>query len=95
MANTLVVNKVIFLNIFILFCYDSNLTGSASQFDAVFFHIRNMELIGQWPDVTVKRPDKWPNPSERKPFQRYVMFLDESPLNSWFPFERFGNFFNW
>ena len=36
-----------------------------------------------------------PNQKKRKPSQRYVMFLMESPLNDGFPYEKFGNFFNW
>ena len=36
-----------------------------------------------------------PNPKLRKPNQKYVMFLMESPLNDNFPYEKFRNFFNW
>ena len=60
------------------------LAGSASNFDAVLFHIRNMEF---------KEPKQVP--LERNLSQRYVMFLDESPSNNWFPYQSFGNFFNW
>ena len=36
-----------------------------------------------------------PNQRKRKPNQRYVMFLMESPKNDGFPYEKFNNFFNW
>ena len=55
------------------------------DFDAVVFHIRDME----------NGKIALPNQKRRKPHQRYVMFLMESPLNDDFPYESFGNFFNW
>merc|ERR1711894_122195 len=36
-----------------------------------------------------------PNQRKRKPNQRYVMFLMESPKNDGFPYEKFNGFFNW
>lgn len=36
-----------------------------------------------------------PNRNLRRPEQRYVMFLMESPLNDRFPYDAFPNFFNW
>ncbi len=36
-----------------------------------------------------------PNPKNRWPAQRYVMFLMESPSNDQFPYEKFANYFNW
>jgi hypothetical protein len=68
---------------------------SASNFDAVIFHIRSMEVNGVINSPEDRWPEKWQNPLERKPSQRYIMLLDESPNNNWFPFESFGNFFNW
>ena len=38
---------------------------------------------------------KLPNPRRRKPNQFYGMFLMESPLNDNFPYEKFGDYFNW
>jgi hypothetical protein len=58
---------------------------SLSDFDAIVFHIRNMD----------GRKRALPNPKERKSNQRYVMFLMESPLNDQFPYEKFKGFFNW
>ena len=54
-----------------------------SDFDAIFFHIRNME------DGAISLPE------DRKNKQVYLMFLMESPLNDNFPYERFQNYFNW
>jgi hypothetical protein len=68
---------------------------SASNFDAVIFHIRSMEVNGVINSPEDRWPEKWQNPLKRKPSQRYIMLLDESPNNNWFPFESFGNFFNW
>jgi hypothetical protein len=59
--------------------------GSLEDFDAVVFHIRDMD----------GGKIAMPNQKRRKPHQRYVMFLMESPLNDNFPYENFGNFFNW
>ena len=60
-------------------------SGSMSEFDAIFFHIRDMK-DGHIP---------LPNQKKRKPNQFYMMFLMESPLNDNFPYERFGSYFNW
>jgi hypothetical protein len=65
---------------------------SVSNFDAVIFHIRNMEVQQNPRD---RWHVEWQNPMKRKPSQRYIMFLDESPNNIWFPYQSFGNFFNW
>ena len=92
---TLFPPPLIFYQVFMYIYYYSNMKGSVSEFDAVFFHIRNMEFIGERHDWAVKGSEKLPDPAERKPSQRYVMFLDESPQLSWFSFEKFGNFFNW
>lgn len=54
-----------------------------SEFDAILFHMRDMHNI------------PLPNPKLRKPTQRYVMFLMESPSNDNFPYEKFGSYFNW
>ena len=62
---------------------DRNLLNSISDFDAIFFHIRNME------DGAISLPE------DRKNKQLYLMFLMESPLNDNFPYERFQNYFNW
>ena len=60
-------------------------SGSMGNFDAIVFHIRDMDN-GHIP---------MPNQKRRRPNQRYVMFLMESPLNDMFPYEKFGDFFNW
>ena len=36
-----------------------------------------------------------PNKSKRKPNQRYIMFLMESPKNDGFPYQKFAKYFNW
>ena len=61
------------------------LSESVTEFDAILFHIRDMN------DGRILLP----NQKRRKPNQRYVMFLMESPLNDNFPYEKFGKFFNW
>ena len=62
---------------------DRKLLNSITDFDAIFFHIRNME------DGGISLPE------DRKNNQFYLMFLMESPLNDNFPYERFQNYFNW
>ena len=59
--------------------------GSLSEFDAILFHIRDLQN-GQIP---------LPNQRKRKPNQFYGMFLMESPQNDGFPYEKFKSFFNW
>ena len=54
-------------------------------FDAVVFHIHNMD----------NGRIALPNQKLRKTDQRYIMFFLESPINSNFTYETFGNFFNW
>ena len=54
-------------------------------FDAVVFHIHNMD----------NGRIALPNQKLRKTNQRYIMFYLESPINSNFTYETFGNFFNW
>ena len=70
-------------------CYTTNnrnLLNSISDFDAVFFHIRDMN----------KGQISLPKEKERNPNQFYTMFLMESPLNdNNFPYEKFQNYFNW
>ena len=58
---------------------------SEHEYDAIIFFIEHMMggLISP------------PNQNHRKPSQHYVMFLMEGPLNEWFPFEKYKNFFNW
>ena len=63
-------------------CYITNNKSylkSIGEFDAVLFHIQNMNR------GTIELPD----PKERQSFQRYVMFLVESPINSSFFYEKF------
>ena len=56
--------------------------GSLEEFDALVFHIRDMD--GSMPDQMLRKPD-----------QRYVMFLLENPFNTFFPLETLDGFFNW
>ncbi len=49
---------------------------SASDFDAVIFHIRSMEVNGIINSPEERWPENWQNPLERKPSQRYIMFLE-------------------
>ena len=60
-------------------------SDSINEFDAIIFFIEHM-MGGNIPP---------PNQYHRKSSQRYVMFLMEGPLNEWFPFEKYKNFFNW
>ena len=59
--------------------------GSLGDFDAVLFHMRDMP----------HSPISVPNQRRRKPHQRYVMFLMESPQNDNFPYSKLKGFFNW
>ena len=54
-------------------------------FDAVVFHIHNMD------NGRIALPKQ----KLRKTNQLYIMFFLESPINSNFLYENFGNFFNW
>ena len=63
-------------------CYlTNNQTSEQSigSFDAVIFHMRNME----------KGRIAIPNQAKRRPEQRYVMFIVESPIHDDFPYHRF------
>ena len=51
----------------------------------MLFHMRDMN------DGRISLPNK----KKRKPNQRYVMFLMESPKNDGFPYPKFANYFNW
>eukprot|EP00095_Tigriopus_kingsejongensis_P002490 maker-scaffold64_size435223-snap-gene-2.27 protein:Tk02490 transcript:maker-scaffold64_size435223-snap-gene-2.27-mRNA-1 annotation:"predicted protein" len=59
--------------------------NSMSEFDALLFHMRNMNL---------KQP-LLPNQKMRQPNQRYVMMLVESPLHDRFDYRHLGDVFNW
>jgi hypothetical protein len=49
------------------------------------FHIRDINIdVFQVEDLKKRKPD-----------QRYIMYLLESPLNDGFPYTKFRNFFNW
>ena len=56
--------------------------SNLNEFDAILFHIRDLK-------------NAIPKATMRKPKQRYVMFLMESPMNADFPYDRFDGFFNW
>ena len=60
------------------------LLGNVNEFDAVLFHTFG---LSQFSPI--------PNPVERKPHQRYVMFLQEPPLMDLNDHAKFNNFFNW
>ena len=70
-------------------CYITNdrnyNNGSVSDFDAVLFHMRNMN----GGKVAV------PNQSKRRREQVYVMFLVESPIHDNFPYQKFKGTFRW
>lgn len=69
-------------------CYTTNnksLLASLADFDAILFHIRDMN----------KGHLALPHPKKRKASQRYVMFLMESPMNDDFPYDKFSSYFNW
>ena len=53
--------------------------ASLGDYDALMFHMRNMN-DGRTPI---------PNQKHRKPHQRYVMFIVESPMHDNFPYEKF------
>jgi hypothetical protein len=55
--------------------------STLSDFDAILFHLRNMN--GNERSVTV------PNPKRRRLGQRYVMFLMESPQHDYFNYDSF------
>ena len=59
--------------------------SAINEFDAVMFHIRDMN------DGHIALPNR----KKRRRNQRYVMFLMESPKNDGFPYEKFNDFFNW
>ena len=59
---------------------------SISQFDAVIFHMVDIELLEQ---------EELPDQMHRNPKQRYVMLIAESPQHWKADFTRFNNFFNW
>ncbi len=64
-------------------CYATNnrsLLPSLADFDAILFHMRDMERKHGRLMV--------PNQSKRRPQQRYVMFLMESPENDGFPYDK-------
>ncbi len=60
---------------------------SISDYDAVLFHLRDV-------NTNVRRVAV-PNQRKRRPSQRYVMFLMESPQHDGFKYSKFKNFFNW
>ncbi len=60
------------------------LSDSIGNFDAIVFHIRDMNHG----NISL--------PVVRKSGQRYIMFMNESPTyDEGFPFKAFTNFFNW
>ena len=59
---------------------------SVSQFDAVIFHLSDLERL---------KTEDLPDQKERNPNQRYVMFFLESPQHWQVNVTRFNNFFNW
>ena len=65
---------------------DRDEQSSLADFDAILFHLRNMNSGRGVPD---------PNQMRRRPQQRYVSFLMESPQHDDFQYDRFKNFFNW
>ena len=60
-----------------------SILGSLSAFDAMLFHMRDMN------DGRIPLPNK----TKRKPNQRYIMFLMESPKNDGFPYKKFAKYF--
>lgn len=73
-------------------CYltaNKSLLSNVNMFDAVLFHIRNINeeaaKFETWHKLVI----------ERDPRQRYVMFTLESPANDEFPYNSFDDFFNW
>ena len=52
-----------------------------ADFDAILFHLRNMDSSRRVPV---------PNQRKRRPQQRYVMFLMESPQHDSFQYEKYG-----
>ena len=59
--------------------------GTLSAFDAMLFHMRDMN------DGRIPLPKQ----KNRQANQRYIMFLMESPKNDGFPYQKFANYFNW
>ena len=64
---------------------DRDALDSIADFDAVLFHMRDLGA----------NPLRVPNQKKRRPHQRYVMFLMESPVNDQFPYDKVKSFFNW
>ena len=63
-----------------------SLLTSVSDFDAIMFHQRSFS----WKDA--------PNPEERRPSQRYVHWMMESPAHLKYdkvPLSELSNYFNW
>jgi hypothetical protein len=58
--------------------------GNINEFDAIIFH-----------PFLFNKHTEIPNQGERKPNQRYVMYLEESPLMDYMEHSHFNNFFNW
>ena len=69
-------------------CYltdDRNMLDSVTDFDAIVFHQRSLNL-------------KSDRPKQRSPEQRYVHWMFESPAHldyDYTPLSHFNNFFNW
>ncbi len=61
-----------------------NFLANINEFDAIVFHTFGFNEETEIPDQR-----------ERKPHQRYVMFLKESPLMDWNDHNHLNNFFNW
>ena len=63
---------------------DRNYLGSVSEFDAIIFHQRSIQLKD--------------TPAKRRPEQRYVQWMFESPSHSNYDFtpaKKLAGFFNW
>lgn len=58
--------------------------GSMADFDAILFHMRNLNS-----------KTGIPNQKKRKPNQSYVMMILESPMHDSINYEGFADFFNW
>lgn len=58
--------------------------GNINNFDAVIFHTFGLHMHSDIPDQ-----------SQRKPNQRYIMYMMESPLMDYAWYKNFSNFFNW
>ncbi len=58
--------------------------GNVNKFDAIIFH-----------PISFDKYTQIPNQSERKSNQRYVMYMQESPLRDNTTHKHFNNFYNW